>query len=1186
MTPRPLTTWLGPIGLAVLLAIARIPTWAQTPPAPNGGPPPALKTLGADDAKRVEALQATIERLRREGKFTEAQKLAGEILIIGEKALGADHWQTADARREIETLKTIAALPDEGRKQMASIGAMNDERIALDQKTHYAQAERVARELVAIHKRWLGPDHPDTANSINNLAINLNAQKRYGDAEPLVRRALADYQKALGPDHPATAIVLHNLAYNLHVQEKHGEAEPLVRQELAAREKALGPDHRLTTISLYNLAINLNAQGKYGEAEPLYRRALAAFQSALGPGDPLFAQSLNSLAVNLNDQAKYGEAEPLLRRALAARQRAQGPEHPETAHSLNSLAVNLDDQGKYGEAEPLLRRALAARQKAVGPDDPLTANILNNLAYNLDKQGRYGEAEPLNRMALAARQNALGHNHSLTAESLNNLAFNLNVQGKYGEAELLTRRALATYQTALGRDHPATANSLHNLACNLQAQGKHGDAEPLYRRALAAFQKALGPDHPATAQTLINLASDLDAQNRLDESVAVLLQSANTFQNTRRLGSAIGLERAIRTNANPLPMLALGLVRQGRPAEAWTSWEANLGRGLLDALSARLLRPLSDDERRRESTLIGQLQRLDEQVGRLVGKPNRTQDEDRRLDELRGHWSDVRGAFVALQNELDARYQADKPLTLAEVQAALPVDTALVGWVDLTPKVVPATSPYHWACVVRSRGEPIWVKVAGSGPNGSSMTDDDGRWASLRAAMITESRSDWRDLAAALARHRIEPLRPHLNGVARLVILPSPTLVGIPVEALVECQPPDAPRWLVSYAPSGSMFARLTQNRTGAGEPARFLALGDPAYPLPEPNPAPPPPPDHGIALLAVVPFGLADLAGLKADDVLLRYNGTDLRSASDLKTVPAEAGARRIPVRYWRRGEERATEVAAGKLGVEIDQKRTAAQVLLAHRAAEETLKPLTRGESWDRLPGTRREVETIASLLPSDRVTTLLGAQATETAFQRLARSGELKRYRFIHLATHGKTNPDVAMSAALFLAPDPDRFADPAATETDGRITAQQIVNTWDLDADLVVLSACESGLGRYAGGEGYLGFTQALFVKGARSVVLSLWDVDDEATSLLMRRFYENLLGKRAGLTKPLPKVEALADAKAWLRRLDVSGVEHALAAAGLTRGSERPVRPGRAANPRRPFEHPYYWASFLLVGDPN
>ena len=151
------------------------------------------------------------------------------------------------------------------------------------------------------------------------------------------------------------------------------------------------------------------------------------------------------------------------------------------------------------------------------------------------------------------------------------------------------------------------------------------------------------------------------------------------------------------------------------------------------------------------------------------------------------------------------------------------------------------------------------------------------------------------------------------------------------------------------------------------------------------------------------------------------------------------------------------------------------------------------------------------------------------------------------------------------------------------------------TWELDADLVVLSACESGLGRYAGGEGYLGFAQALFVKGARSLVLSQWKVDDKATALLMARFYQNLLGRRPGLSQPLPKAEALDEAKRWLRGLTEGEVGPALEA--LPRGEVGPLATAGAAPPLekaaveaaagpRPFAHPYYWAAFILIGDPN
>jgi CHAT domain-containing protein len=215
---------------------------------------------------------------------------------------------------------------------------------------------------------------------------------------------------------------------------------------------------------------------------------------------------------------------------------------------------------------------------------------------------------------------------------------------------------------------------------------------------------------------------------------------------------------------------------------------------------------------------------------------------------------------------------------------------------------------------------------------------------------------------------------------------------------------------------------------------------------------------------------------------------------------------------------------------------------------------------------------------------VTTVMGARACEATVQGLARSGGMKAFRYLHFATHGESDPRHAYRAALILAPDPDRSADPLALDSDGTITAEQIARTWELDAELVVLSACESGLGRAVGGEGYLGFAQPLFAKGARSLVLSLWKVDDDATALLMTRFYQNLLGARAGLTSPLGKAEALAEAKAWLRGAGPEEVGAALAA--LPRGPivrREVVALGPAV---RPYEDPTYWAGFILIGDPR
>ena len=240
-------------------------------------------------------------------------------------------------------------------------------------------------------------------------------------------------------------------------------------------------------------------------------------------------------------------------------------------------------------------------------------------------------------------------------------------------------------------------------------------------------------------------------------------------------------------------------------------------------------------------------------------------------------------------------------------------------------------------------------------------------------------------------------------------------------------------------------------------------------------------------------------------------------------------------------------------------------------------------RGGSRARLPGTRREVEALAALFPDGRASTILGPQACEATVQGLARSGKLKGYRYLHFATHGESDPRSAYSTALILAPDPnpDSGADPTALETDGTITAEQIARTWELDADLVVLSACESGLGQAAGAEGYLGFAQPLFARGARSLVLSQWKVDDDATALLMARFYRNLLGKREGLKAPMPKAEALAEAKRWLcGRRPVRG---RLGAWRARRGARSSGRGGEGRILFASVRGPDLPAGFVLVG---
>jgi CHAT domain-containing protein len=427
-----------------------------------------------------------------------------------------------------------------------------------------------------------------------------------------------------------------------------------------------------------------------------------------------------------------------------------------------------------------------------------------------------------------------------------------------------------------------------------------------------------------------------------------------------------------------------------------------------------------------------------------------------------------------------------------------------VTWVDIVPERNAADpGGEHWVCLVRHTGEPAWIRLNGTGPDGSWTEADVRMTAGMRKTFVRSSTHPamaWKDLARKLAAQRLAPVIDHLrvatglSGVNSLIILPAWDLNGIPIEVLVAASDTPTPKPTISYAPSATMFAWLREHRR-SGRPRdlrgpRLLALGDPAY--------------------------------VQSSD--------------------------------------------------------------------RDPLLAAVRGEGLTPLPGTRREVESLAALF--DLRTVRLGSEASEQELDRLAGSGELRSFDIIHLATHGQMDPEVALRSRIFLAS--DRLPNPLSQVLsgrslyDGELTAEQIRRTWKLDADLVTLSACETALGRPSGGEGYLGFSQALLLSGAHSLLLSQWKVDDRATALLMTRFYQNLLGKRPELTKPMPKAEALREAKTWLRGL--SGDQDELAMQGIERGSVRRL-PAGARQPaalqgeeKGIYDHPYYWAAFVLIGD--
>ena len=935
---------------------------------------------------------------------------------------------------------------------------LNKRVIELYRAGRYTEAIPLAQQALAIRVKALGPDHPDVATALNNLALLYQEQGRYAEAEPLYKRALAIDEKALGPDHPDVAALLNNLAELYRNQGRYAEAEPLYKRSLAIREKALGPDDPDLATDLNNLAGLYEDQGRYAEAEPLYKRALAIEEKALGPDHPDVATSLNNLAEHYRNQGRYAEAEPLYKRALAIDDKALGPDRPGVATDLNNLAELYREQGRYAEAEPLFKRALAIDDKALGPDHPAVAAVLNNLALLYDNQGRYAESEPLYKRSLAIREKALGPDHPAVATALAGLAWLYDNQGRYAEAEPLYKRSLAIEEKALGPDHPAIATNLSNLAVLYYDQGRYAEAEPLFKRSLAIREKALGPDHPAVALSLNNLARLYEDQGRYADALPLVRTTISNKAATTSpaLPVLFGAQAAKLIAADEAIDDGLNVVQRALQTAAG------------EALNSLAVRFSAGNDRlaqlvRRDQDITGEAASLDKAI--IAAVSNNPSKRDAAAEQR------IRDRIAAISKERDdlqtvftrefpdyAALSNPQPLTVKDIQALLANDEALIV-ISLDAK-----KSYVWA-ITRSAAD--WKELAVTADEVSK------RVSALRGLLNFHSVRPFDTQASfELCQKLLGPVEDVVRGKPRLSIVLDGALTSLPPQLLVTRDPTNKALkdvdWLlrthaVTVLPSVASLKVLRGKSAMAAAAKPLIGFADPVF----------------------------DPRGLK-------------QNARVAANVAASRGIR-------------------GTVA-DIAELRTA-------------LPPL---------PETADELRKVAASVHANPADVILGPDATETR----VKQAKLDQYRIVYFATHGLLAGDVADFAKLNAEPALVLSLPERPTEfDDGLLTASEVAQL-KLNADWVVLSACNTASAEKPGAEALSGLARAFFYAGARSLIVSNWEVNSDSAVTLM-------VGTFAALAADPKLSHAEALRKSMLAMIDQHPEE---------------------ADPK-------YWAPFVVVGEP-
>jgi len=948
---------------------------------------------------------------------------------------------------------------------------------------------------------------------------------KYAEAESLARSLLKDAEARYGAESAEAAGVLEVLVASLVRGGKAREEETLrlAQRALVIRESVHGSHSQPVASAIIYLGIVHYYRGDLQKTRPLWERALAIREKALGPDHPKVAVSLNNLANLLKELGDYEAARPLYERSLAILEKALGPDHPHVAGSLNNLAILLGNLGDYEAARPLHQRALAIREKALGPDHPEVAGSLNNLANLLKELGDYEAARPLYERALAIREKALGPDHPEVAGSLNNLANLLWNLGDYEAARPLHERSLAIYEKALGPDHPDVARSLSNLANLLRDLGDYEAARPLHERSLAIRGKALGPDHPKVAVSLNSLARLLLDQGEEEQAIEASLRAEEISREHLRATSGSLAEReALRYAATRVRGLnvALTIAAGAEASKRWRVWEAGLrSRALvLDEMAGRRRAVLASSE----PEVARLRQELDSARRRLVHLTVRgLGDEEpavyRRLLEGARNAKEAAERALARASVEFRRQQELEQAGLEEVRGMLPEDTALVGFFRYLRHPVavkegqapPEPVASYLAFVLPAGGGEIQVVSLGAA---RTIDEQVASWA-REAGSPHGGEADLRRAGASLRRRIWDPLAEHLEGAEKVLLVPDGALHLVNFAAL----PVEGGRYLVEEGP---LLHVLSAERD-------LVALAQRSRP--------------GKGLVAV--------------------GGPDF--------------------------EERSLFAALRKDHQETDADEPVARLAQAasYRATRSTRDDF-RSLVFAPLPGALREAREVSGLWkryatePEDDLRfPLLGEEASETAFRDLA-TGK----RVLHLATHGfylggngeatRGTRGVAgvrpLGAKSPSAPEPPitafenpllhsglalaganhrRHAGPG--EDDGILTAEEIAALDLRGVEWAVLSACETGLGEVQAGEGVLGLRRAFRVAGARTLIMSLWPVEDQATREWMKALY------RARLRDGKSTAEAVREAS-----LEIL---------------ERRRRKGRST-------HPFAWGAFIASGD--
>ena len=992
---------------------------------------------------------------------------------------------------------------------------------------NYKKAIDCEAKALIVLKSLYGENHLDYATSLTDLAYYHFKSGNYNKAVEIETMAKNIRKQVLGEKHPDYVLSLSKLGNYYCDLGDYKKAVEFETMAMNLRKQSLGEKHPDYALSLSKLGNYYCDLGDYKKAVEFGTMAMNLRKQSLGEEHPDYALSLNNLAGYYSNLGDYRKAVEFGTQAMNICKQTLEENHPGYATSLSNLASYYCDLGEYNKAIEIGTMAMNLRKHTLGEKHLDYALSLSNLAGYYSNLGEYNKAVELGTQALNIRKQALGEKHPDYASSLNNLANYYYSLGDYNKAVELGTQALNIHKQTLGEKHPDYASSLGCLADYYSRLGNYNKAIELGRQALNIRKQTLGEKHPNYATSLNNLANYYSGLGDYNKAVELGTMAMNIYKET--------LGEKHPDYASSLSNLASYNYQCHNYQEAY--------------------RLLSKSIRTQKHIVLSMFKGATNRTRQTFWNENNAEFTYFPSFCLKAHNQERNGELY------DYSALFTKGLLLnAETNARDVIlesgDTAIVKQFDALQSVrIMLNKQYEKPIAERTLNCDSLENVA-------ELMERELIKSSKAYGDFTRSLTiTWKDVQNELADGdvAIEFIStPFLDNDSVMYIAlalkkgyPEPKLIPLfeekTLKELSNDNPNDAQQ--LFHLVWNPLLSELEGTRN-----VYFSPSG------------------------ALYNIGIENLPISTEERMSDRYNMYRLSSTRLLALHPHSTSERKTALFGGLDYEMSPQDVASNNL-----KNAYHSEFIAQNRDASADF--MERG-GFGALPFSLKEVKSASKLLEANGYECHLfeGKDGTEEAFKSL--SG--KKVKVVHLSTHGAFVPQ--KEAKNTKQKNNFRFiqfddAAPQAQEEDqsltrsflvmaggnmlknydsipegiddGILTAQEIAHTDLRSCDLVVLSACETALGDITN-EGVMGLQRGFKKAGANTILMSLWKVDDQASSLLLTKFYENLLSKK------MPKIDALKKAQDYVRNYEIE-----------VEGKKEKI-----------FSDPKFWTSFILLDGLN